>query len=140
MRSKRILIAYHDPLSARSLSNFLFNSGHIIEMAKGVSEAIRMVREGHIYVILLDEEIEGVKACDLIPLLKGKSKEVQVIAVTSEESIEGARPLLGAGIFYHAVKPVDSEEIRSAVDCAFEKIERENIKEDLFPYSEWVTA
>jgi hypothetical protein len=33
------------------------------------------------------------------------------------------------------MKPVDLEEIKSAVECAFEKIERENIKkEGFFPF------
>jgi hypothetical protein len=32
------------------------------------------------------------------------------------------------------MKPVDLEEIRSAVECAFEKIERENLREGLFPF------
>jgi hypothetical protein len=32
------------------------------------------------------------------------------------------------------MKPVDMEEIRSAVQCAFEKIERENEKEGFFSF------
>jgi hypothetical protein len=44
------------------------------------------------------------------------------------------RRLRGAGIFYQAMKPVDLEEIRSAVECAFEKIERENLKEGFFSF------
>jgi hypothetical protein len=32
------------------------------------------------------------------------------------------------------MKPVDLEEIRSAVECAFEKIERENLKEGFFSF------
>jgi hypothetical protein len=32
------------------------------------------------------------------------------------------------------MKPVDLEEIKSAVECAFEKIERESLKEGFFPF------
>jgi hypothetical protein len=45
--------------------------------------------------------------------------------ISSEESIGLAKRLREAGIFYQAMKPIDPEEIRSAVACAFDKIERE---------------
>jgi hypothetical protein len=54
--------------------------------------------------------------------------------ISSEESLGPVRRLRGAGIFYQAMKPVDMEEIRSAVQCAFEKIERENEKEGFFSF------
>jgi enoyl reductase-like protein len=54
--------------------------------------------------------------------------------ISSEESLRLVRRLRGAGIFYQAMKPVDMEEIRSAVQCAFEKIERENEKEGFFSF------
>jgi len=67
MKSKTILIAYQDDLWARSLSTFLHGIGYRVETAKLVSEMIRKVRKGNIHVVLLDDEMEGVKACDLVP-------------------------------------------------------------------------
>ena len=75
-----------------------------------------------------------VKACDLVAIFKKINPRVQVIVISSEESIGLVKRLRGAGIFYQAMKPVDLEEIRSAVECAFEKIERENLKEGFFPF------
>ena len=95
---------------------------------------IRKVRSGNMHVVLLDDEIEGVKACDVVPLLKKINWRVQVIMISSEGSLSLVRRLRGAGIFYQAMKPVDLEEIRSAVECAFEKIERENLKEGFFSF------
>ena len=67
-----------------------------------------------------------------MPLLKRINPRIQVIMISSEESLDLARRLRCAGIFYQAMKPVDLEEIRSAVECAFEKIKRENLKEGYF--------
>ena len=134
MKSKMILIAYQDDSWARSLFTFLNGIGYKVEMAKMVSEGIRRVRKGNIHVVLLDDEIEGVKACDLVPLLKKINEKIQVIVISSEPSLGLAKRLRGAGIFYQAMKPVDLEEIKSAVECAFEKIERENLKVGLFPF------
>jgi DNA-binding NtrC family response regulator len=131
MKPKSILIAYADEQRDRSLRTFLEDLGFRVEESGGVSEIIRKVRKGDIQVILLDDEVEGVKAFDLVPLLK-MNPRVQVIVISSEESLRVVRRLRGAGIFYHAMKPVDPKEIRSAVECAFEKIERESLREEGF--------
>ena len=134
MKSKTILIAYQDELEARSLSTVFNGIGYKVETAKIVSETIRKVRKGNIHVVLLDDEIEGVKACDLVPLFKKMDDKIQVIVTSSEVSLGLAKRLRGAGIFYQAMKPVDLEEVKSAVECAFEKIERESLKEGFFPF------
>lgn len=134
MKTKKILIAYQDDLGGRSLSIFLHGLGYKVERAKLLSEIIRKIRNGNFPVILLDDEIEGLKACDVIPLLKKIDSKLQIILISSEESINMVRLLRGAGIFYQAMKPIDLEEIKSAVHCAFEKIERENLKEGAFSF------
>ncbi len=134
MKSKTILIAYQDDLWARSLSTFFHDIGYKVEAAKMVSEMIRKVRKGNIHVVLLDDEMEGVKACDLVPLFKKIDDKIQVIVISSDLALGPVKRLRGAGIFYQAMKPVDPEEIKSAVECAFEKIERENLKEGFFPF------
>jgi len=128
MKLKTILIAYQDDLWARSLSTFFQGVGYRVETAKMVSEMIRKIRIGNIHVILLDDEIEGVKACDLVLLFKKINEKIQVIVISSEESLKEVKLLRGAGIFYQSIKPVDLEEIKSAVECAFEKIEREKLE------------
>lgn len=130
MGSNGILIAYQDELWTRSLSTFFLGIGYRVEATRIVSEMIRKIRGGRVSVVLLDDEVEGVKASDLVPLFKKISPLIQVIVVSSEESISRVKLLRGAGIFYQAMKPVDLDEIKSAVACAFEKIERENLREE----------
>ena len=131
MRSKRILIAFQDDKCSRSLATFFHGIGYKVEKAREVSEMIHKVRKGNTNVVLLDDEIEGVKARDLVPLLKINPR-VQIIVISSEESLGLVKRLRGTGIFYQAMKPIDLDEIRSAVECAFAKIERENFKEGFF--------
>ena len=128
MRSKRILIAYEDDKCSRSLATFFHGIGYKVEKARAVSEIIRRIRRERIHVVLLDDEIEEIKAWDLVPLLKINSR-VQIIVISSEESLGLVKRLREAGIFYQAMKPINLEEIRSAVECAFAKVERENLKE-----------
>ncbi len=134
MKSKTILIAYQDDLGTRSLSTFFQGMGYKVEATKAMSEMIRRIRKGNIQVILIDDEIEGVKTCDVVPLLKNINPRIQIIVISSEESIGLVKRLRGAGIFYQAMKPVDLGEVKSAVECAFGKIERENVKEGFFSF------
>jgi DNA-binding NtrC family response regulator len=108
--------------------------GYKVETTRVVSEMIRRIRKGNVHVILIDDEIEGIKACDIIPLLKNINLKIQIIVISSEESIGLAKRLRVAGIFYQAMKPVDLGEVKSAVECAFGKIERESLKEGFFSF------
>jgi len=134
MKAKTILIAYQDDLGTRSLSTFFHGIGYKVETTKVMSEMIRKIRKGNIQVILIDDEIEGVKACDVVPLLKNINSKIQIIVISSEESIGSVKRLRGAGIFYQAMKPFDLREVKAAVECAFGKIERENVKEGFFSF------
>ena len=75
-------------------------------------------------ILVVDDEMEGVKVWDLVPLPRGMDGGAQAIVVSSEESFGPVRRLQGAGIFYQAMKPVGMEELGSAVVCAFDKIAR----------------
>ena len=134
MKSKPILIVYQDHLLVSSLSTFLHDIGYKVETANRVSEVIRKIRKGHIPVVLMEDEVEGVKAFDLVPLFKNINERTQVIVISSEGSLGLVKRLRGVGIFYQAMKPVDLEEVRSAIECAFEKIDRESLKEGFFPF------
>jgi DNA-binding NtrC family response regulator len=133
VRSK-ILIAYQDDSWVKELSNLLSDTGYRIETTKVVSEIIRKVRGSDTCVVLLDDKMEEIKACDLVPLFKKINPRVQIIVISAEESIGWVKRLRDGGIFYQAMKPVDLEEIRSAVACAFEKIEREQPREAFVPF------
>ena len=133
---KKILVVYQDDVWARSLAADFSAVGFKIETTALLSDMIRKVRTGDFAVALLDDEIEGIRACDVISLLKKIDWRLQVIVVSSAESLGVVRRLRGEGIFYQAMKPVDLDEIRSAVECAFGKIERERLRE--FPVQELV--
>ncbi len=134
MEPMKILMAFQDDNYFKSLSTFFQSSGYRVERTTGVSEMIRRVRDGDLRVVLIDDQVEGVKAWTLVSLVKEINAKVQVIVITSEQSIESVKRLRGAGIFYQAMKPIDAEEIKSAVECAFKKIRREHPREGIFSF------
>jgi DNA-binding NtrC family response regulator len=141
MKPRSVLLACPDDPASKSLSAFLRDLGYRVGTASILSEILQRVQRENVEVVVLNEEIEGVKASELIPLLK-TNRKVQVIVISSEESLGFAKRLRGAGIFYHAMKPIDFEEVRSAVESALEKIRRESLEEDGIPLLRpgWVPA
>ncbi len=125
MKSKTIVFAYQDDSWVKPLFASFSGTGYRVETTRSVSEIIRKVRGRGMQVVLLDDQMEEIRACDLVPLFKRLNPRVQIIVISSEGSIGLAKRLREAGIFYQAMKPVDPEEIRSAVACAVDKIERE---------------
>ncbi len=134
MKAKVVLIAYQDDSLVKLLSPLSSDTGYRVEVARRVSDILRKMHGNEPGVILLDDEMDGIKAQDLVPLLKRLNHRVQIIAVSSEGSITEMKRLRDAGIFYQAMKPVDPEEIRSAVACAFDKIEREQPEGSFFQF------
>ena len=125
MASRRILVVYQDEHMAQPVLTYFQDAGYRVDTATMVSDVLKKVKRGAIEVVLMDDELEGIQAYDLVPVLRGMNGGVQVIVMSSEERLGFVRRLRGAGIFYHAMKPVDLEELKSAVKCAFEKVEKE---------------
>jgi DNA-binding response OmpR family regulator len=134
MKSKVVLIAYQDDSLVKLLSPLSSDPRYRVEVATRVSDILRKMRGNDPDVILLDDEMDGIRAQDLVPLLKKLNSRVQIIAISSEGSIMEMKRLREAGIFYQAMKPADPEEIRSAVACAFDKIRREQPDGSFFQF------
>ncbi len=65
MESKNVFIAYQDPSWLEPLSNVLESRGYSLESSQVLSEVLRWVRCKSESVLLLDDEMEGIKASDL---------------------------------------------------------------------------
>ena len=74
-------------------------------------------------VILGDAFEEKIASVDVIALMRKCNKNLKIILISDDSSLETLRRIRKDGIFYHALKPHDSEdneELRSVVECAVE--------------------
>jgi FixJ family two-component response regulator len=73
-------------------------------------------------VVLLGSDFDKkVGLIELVQLLKKCNRHLAVILVSDESSLPMVRQIREEGVFYHALRPVtseDHEEIRQVVDCA----------------------
>jgi DNA-binding NtrC family response regulator len=90
-----------------------------------VAVALALVHAKVAPVMLLGSELDGWSAAALIPLLRRCDANLRIILVCDESPLANERNLRKEKIFYRALRPIDSrgrEEIRQAVQCAFESL------------------
>ena len=117
-----LLIADRDKENRRRIAGFFNGDEYSVIEADSVDVVLRDVLKREARVILLGGEFDGLSARELIPLLKKCNRDLTIILISNEESLALIRKFRQEGIFYHALKPVDSadrEEIRQVVYCAF---------------------
>jgi DNA-binding NtrC family response regulator len=123
---KTILIADANEEEQEYLSISLAAEGYKVETAKASSEMIQKLHNNSdVSVIVMDVNMPEVRAYELIPIVKKINRRIPIIVMSSDDSIDLARKVRQAGIFFYAMKPLNIEEIKLAVRDAFKKVIRE---------------
>lgn len=120
-----ILIADQDLECRKQMAEFFIEAGYNVVVTNSAANAIHGILKKTAQVVLLGTKFDELAAADLIPLLKQCNRNLTIILVSENPSLPMIRKLRSEGIFYHALKPAnaeDREELRQAVQCAFENL------------------
>ncbi|BCA80783.1 response regulator [Desulfuromonas sp. AOP6] len=126
MMERAILIADKDPAVRKQMAALCIESGYQVVATNSAARVLRDILKRNVQVVLLGSEFDELAAADLIPLFKMLNRDLPIILMSNEVSLAMERRIRRDGIFYHALKPLDSrdrEEIRLALKCAFEELE-----------------
>ncbi|MDQ7830283.1 MAG: PAS domain S-box protein, partial [Desulfovibrionaceae bacterium] len=117
---KRILVAEDDRISALAVTRQLEKDGHLVRSADDGQEAIRILGEQDMDMILMDVQMpvmDGVEATRRIrdgEAGAGRSR-VPIIAMTAYAMAGDRERLLKAGMDDYIAKPVDVAALRAAI-------------------------
>ena len=120
-----LLIAHQDVDCRKQMAELFIESGYNVIVTNSAADAMAGILKKSAQVVLLGSEFDELTAGDLIPLLKKCNRNLTIILVCADTSLSLIRKLRSEGIFYHSLKPVngeDKEELRKAVECAFENL------------------
>ena len=127
MKARKILIADKDSKARKQLANFFENSHFEVETTASAAYAIAKIVQKHEPIVILGDAFEEkIASVDVIALMRKCNKNLRIILISDDSSLETLRRVREDGIFYHALKPhnqEDNEELRSAVECAVEGFE-----------------
>lgn len=120
-----LLIAIQDVECRKQMAETFIDSGYNVIVTNSTADAVDGILKNNAQVVLLSSKFDDLSAAELIPLLKQYNQQLTIILVSADTSLPLMRKLRKEGIFYHALGPVDvkgKEEIRKAVQCAFEHL------------------
>jgi len=124
MDEREILLADTDSAVRKQMSEFFRDAGYLVETTDSAVHVFCTVLEKKVPVVLLGSDFDKkIAPSDLIHLLKKCNRRLAVILISENEPVQVVRRIREEGIFYHALKPTnreETEEIRQAVECAFE--------------------
>lgn len=123
MNPQRILIADRNSTICSQMAETFVRSGYEVETTSSAADVVNKVMQKETGLVLLGDEFnECVPVTDLVRILRNCNQDLNIILIADEVSPSQERCVRREGIFYHALKPVcteDTDEIRLAVECAF---------------------
>jgi len=114
-----ILLANNDCIS--EMINILKHEGYNIEIAQTSIEVIKKIQNNFIDVLIIDFELLGTYLYDILSIIKKINPRLKIIIISNNISLEIVKQIRQIGIFYYSIKPLDFEEIKSAVKVALLK-------------------
>ncbi len=94
--------------------------------AEKIKEAVNILKDESIDVILLDIEIGSENGLEAIPILKNESKFSEIIMLTGSSKIKDVVTAMKLGAFDYLHKPFELSELNLAVEKALLKINTDN--------------
>jgi len=123
----RVLAVDDTSSTLELLQRNLSSQGYQVFTASNVAEAIRLLESTPVDLVITDLKMPGASGMDLIRHVRDNFKNVEVMMITGYPTIEGAVTAIKSGAEDFLAKPFTDEELFSAVQRLFDKLNRRRI-------------
>jgi two-component system response regulator HydG len=121
-KKERILIVDDAPDTLEVLQRNLSSRGYQVFTAPGVSEAIQVLEQTAVDLVVTDLKMPKASGLDLVRHVRENLKDTEVVLITGYASIEGAVQAVKSGAEEYLSKPFTDEELFAAVQRVLEKL------------------
>ncbi len=125
MQDKKILVIDDNETTVRVLKAILEREGYKIFTSTNGGEALKIVENEKVHIILLDLKMPDFDGLDLYLKLKEIDKDVIVVIMTAYGTVESAVKAMKIGIEDYIQKPINYDELKMIIARFFEKIKME---------------
>ena len=115
---KQILLADDEANLRRVLAAQLVKDGYEVHAVENGQEAIEMLAENHVDVVITDLRMPKVDGMALLQHVVATYPDVPVIMITAHGTVDTAVAALKVGAFDYITKPFERAELRSVVEKA----------------------
>lgn len=113
-----VLVCQESSTDNGFLSQVLSRQGYDVVFVQGREAALRELSSSQFRVLLLGIEGEVQQVRDFILRVRALQKELALITIVDDDSIEMQKMIRKEKVFYHLVRPLEEEEIVAAVRSA----------------------
>ena len=121
MVSARLLIVEDEPQQRELYVRRLIRQGYTVFSAPSGIEALRILHEEEIDMLITDFQMPGMDGCEIITQALQLYPMLQSIVVTGYSDIKTAINAMGAGAFNYLQKPIDFAELGIVIEKGLEK-------------------
>jgi two-component system NtrC family response regulator len=121
MQKQDILIVEDERAQREMLRDFLAKEGHRVSVAENGEEAIKLVREKTLDLVVMDFKMPGRNGLEVLKDLKQINPELDVVMVTAYGTIETAVEAMKAGSIDYITKPIELDELLLILKKAAER-------------------
>jgi DNA-binding NtrC family response regulator len=121
-KKERILIVDDAPDTLEVLQRNLSSRGYQVFTAPGVAEAIQVLEQTAVDLVVTDLKMPKASGLDLVRHVRENLKDTEAMLITGYASIEGAVQAVKSGAEEYLSKPFTDDELFSAVQRVLEKL------------------
>jgi DNA-binding NtrC family response regulator len=115
---KQILVVDDEPNLRRVLGAQLMRDGYEVHSAGDGEEALKILREQYIDVVITDLRMPKIDGMELLRQALALEPELPVVMITAHGTVDNAVEALKTGAFDYITKPFDQNEVRNVIQKA----------------------
>ena len=120
-RAPHALLVVDDHEAVIASVEELFLGRYQVLRARSVADALALIREGQIAVVMADQRMPGVSGSELLAQVAALQPDVTRILMTAYADLEAVMQAINQGkIYYYVSKPWEPSELEAIIDKAVE--------------------
>src|SRR5262245_45394686 len=120
-RAPHALLVVDDHEAVIASVEELFRGRYQVYGARNVAEALTIIRQGQIAVVMADQRMPGVSGSELLAQIATLEPDATRILMTAYADIDAVMQAINQGkIYYYVSKPWESNELEAIIDKAVE--------------------
>lgn len=120
---EKVLIVDDEPLMLRFMADVLKRQGKEVILAKDGKEAIQMLNEEMVDLVITDMKMPQKNGLDVLAHAKSLSPSLLVILATAHGTVESAVEAMKLGAFHYLIKPFSPEALEGILTKAEEHLQ-----------------
>lgn len=112
---KSSVIVSEDSKVATQLTDILLKHDYTVTIEKSILKFICNILDKEINLLILDMDVPKTFNLDSIEIIRKIRPRLPIIVVMADTSLDALKTMVQKGVFYTAIKPVQSEDLNEVI-------------------------